>query len=125
MKIFIYLKNEEIVSYYSSIYSLPIFGINAFIREGLCAEGLTEKGAFTWSDTSVKENVGLPEGGGGGGGGGGRLYTNLSILSHKLVYNGGFQTLNCCYWFGIQPMWPKFCAALVTRYDLSSQQICV
>ena len=35
------------------------------------------------------------------------------------MYNGGFQTsnraLNCRYLFGIQPMWPKFWVALVTR----------
>ena len=42
------------------------------------------------------------------------------FVSHKLVYNGGFQTLNCRYLFGIRPMWPKFCVALVTRYDLQS-----
>ena len=41
-------------------------------------------------------------------------------VSHKLVYNGGFQTLNCRYSFGIQHMWPKFCVTLVTRYDLQS-----
>ena len=33
-------------------------GINEFIREGLCAGG----GAYTWSNTSVKEKVGLSAG---------------------------------------------------------------
>ena len=41
-----------------------------------------------------------------------------SLLSHKLVYNGNFQTLDCRYSFGIQPMWLKFCVALVTGCDL-------
>ena len=38
------------------------------------------------------------------------------------MYNGGFQTLNCHYSFGIHPKWSKFCVALVTRYDLLSKQ---
>ena len=37
------------------------------------------------------------------------------------MYNVGFQTLNS-YSFRIQPMWPKCCLSLVTRYDLLSQQ---
>ena len=45
---------------------------------------------------------------------------HLSFLHHKLMYNGSFQTLNCSYSFGVQPMLPKFCVALVTRYDLLS-----
>ena len=36
------------------------------------------------------------------------LIIHQSLLSRKLVHNGGFQTLNCHYSFGIQPMWPKF-----------------
>ena len=43
-----------------------------------------------------------------------------SLLRHNLVYNCGFLTLSCFYSFGIQPMRPKFCVALVTRYDLLS-----
>ena len=44
-------------------------------------------------------------------------------LSHKLVHNGAdFQTLDCCYQFGIQPLWPKVCVALITTYDLFSYQ---
>ena len=27
-----------------------------------------------------------------------------SLLSHRVVYNGGFQILNCCYSFRIQPV---------------------
>ena len=48
------------------------------------------------------------------------IFIHLSSLSHKLVYNGGFQTLNSRYSFRIQPMWLKFCVALVTMYDLKS-----
>ena len=40
------------------------------------------------------------------------------LLRHKLVYNSGFQTLNCRYSLGIQPMYPNFCLALVTWYNL-------
>ena len=42
------------------------------------------------------------------------VHTEQSFLSHTLVYNGGFQTLNCRYSFGTRPLWPKFCVALVT-----------
>ena len=45
-----------------------------------------------------------------------------SLLSHKLVYNGDFQALNCRYSFRIQLVLLKFCVALVTRYDLLSLQ---
>ena len=48
------------------------------------------------------------------------LNIDQSLRSRKLVYNGSFQTVNGHYSFGIQPMWPKFCVALVTRYDLLS-----
>ena len=59
-------KNEENVSYYSSIYSLKkicsrksyIAGTKirtVFIRVGLCPGG----GAYTWSNKSVNEKVGL------------------------------------------------------------------
>ena len=45
------------------------------------------------------------------------------LLSQKLVYNGGFQTLNWNYSFRIQPMWPEFCVALVTGCDLIHYKI--
>ena len=41
----------------------------------------------------------------------GGLNIYQSSLSHKLVYNGSFQTLYCCHLFGIQPVWPKICVA--------------
>ena len=42
--------------------NLEKIGINTFIREGLCAGGLYEGGrAYAWSNTSVKEKVGLSE----------------------------------------------------------------
>ena len=47
-------------------------------------------------------------------------FIHQSLIRHKLGYNGGFQTLNCCYSFRIQAMWPKLCMALVMRYDLLS-----
>ena len=43
-----------------------------------------------------------------------------SLLSYRLVYNGSFYILNCCYLFKIQHMWSKLCVALVTRYYLFS-----
>ena len=49
-----------------------------------------------------------------------KLGIHQSLLSQKLVYNGGFQTLNCRSSFEIQLMWPKFRVALVTRHDLFS-----
>ena len=39
------------------------------------------------------------------------FFIHQFLLSHNLVYNGGFQTLNCRYSFGIQLMWQKFCVA--------------
>ena len=50
-------------------------GINAFMRVGLC-----EGGAYTWSNRSVKEKVGLSFGGGGGLIGGEIRYTNITAL---------------------------------------------
>ena len=38
------------------------------------------------------------------------LYT-LILISHKLVYNGGLQTLNCRCSFRIQPMRPEYSVA--------------
>ena len=65
-----YLKNEENVSYYSSISSLKkiIQMVPLWLKNGnqrvdiqgdLCAEGLIRGGGVTWSNTSVKEKVGL------------------------------------------------------------------
>ena len=50
--------------YPKSYLSGPKIGINAFIRKGLCAGGLSEGGggAYTWSDASVKKKVGLSAG---------------------------------------------------------------
>ena len=47
------------------------------------------------------------------------LYTSLYLVTNWYIL-ADFQTLNCRYSFGIQPMWPKFCMALITRYDLFS-----
>ena len=40
------------------------------------------------------------------------LYTNLDLVTNWRIMVD-FQTLNCHYSFGIQPMWNKFCVALV------------
>ena len=54
--LFPHLKNLYLKSY---LFGSKI-GINALIRRrGLCAEGLIRGGAYTWSNTSVKEKVGL------------------------------------------------------------------
>ena len=45
------------------------------------------------------------------------MYTNLCYITNWYIMVD-FQTLNCCYSFRIQAMWPKLCMALVTRYDL-------
>ena len=68
----LYLKNEENVSYYSSIYSLKKFvrkiillwlkKRNQRVHTGeLIYGGLYER-AYTWSNTSVQEKVGLSPG---------------------------------------------------------------
>ena len=50
--------------------------------------------------------------------------THQSLLSH---YNcrimDRFSNFDCRYSFGIQPLCPKFCMALVTRYDIISYKI--
>ena len=40
-----------------------------------------------------------------------KMYEPVFAESQTGVY-GSFHTLNCCYWFRIQLMWPKLCMAL-------------
>ena len=47
------------------------------------------------------------------------VLTNLYYVTNLCVMPE-FQTLNCRFSFGIQPMWLRFCVAIVTRYDLLS-----
>ena len=59
-KLFVYLLIQE--NLYPKLYlSGSNIGIKVFIPEGLCKGGLSE-GANTWSNTSVKEKVGIPAG---------------------------------------------------------------
>ena len=55
--LFVYLLIKENL-YLKSYFSGSTNGIGTFIRESLCAR------AYTWSNTSIKEKLGLSAGGG-------------------------------------------------------------